>query len=228
MKHPILHRSFEVLLVATLLPVLLPTGAVLAMAVALESPGGPWFTQRRPGRLGRVFVMRKFRTMRQPDLDAPFRLTTLGDDRLTRTGRWMRTLHLDELPQLWHVLTGDMRLVGPRPVPFELYAAYLEKIPGYDMRHAVPPGITGLAQVCIGYTNTLEGERQKWRYDCCYIARQSLVFDMRILWATLASALGYTGPARALRAAVAEEISAAEHGCAVDDGVHSDRGEAAL
>lgn len=183
------RRAIEIILVLLVAPPALLLGLLVALIVASDSTGGPFFIQIRPGKHGRPFRMIKFRTMTVVQ-QGPFRLTEAGDKRLTGVGKWLRDFHLDEIPQLWHVLKGEMSLIGPRPVPMELYAGYLENIAGYDDRHAVAPGITGLAQVSLGYVNTLEGERDKWRYDVFYIAQRSAALDAWILWATAAKLWG--------------------------------------
>ncbi|MBC7775325.1 MAG: sugar transferase [Phycisphaerae bacterium] len=183
------RRVIEIALVMLALPVASVLGLLIAAAISLESKGGALFVQTRPGKHGRAFRMVKFRTMTASQHE-PFRLTVSQDARLTRVGRWMRATHLDEIPQLWHVLTGEMSLIGPRPVPMELYTHYRDKIFDYDARHAVVPGITGLAQVSLGYVNTLEGEREKWQFDVFYIAHRSPTLDAWILWATIANLLG--------------------------------------
>jgi lipopolysaccharide/colanic/teichoic acid biosynthesis glycosyltransferase len=115
----------------------------------------------------------------------PFRLTGPEDQRLTAGGGLLRRFHLDELPQVWNVLRGDMSLIGPRPVPLELYRTYCDEIPNYDHRHAVRPGITGLAQVSLDYTRDLEGERRKLRLDLAYVRSASWRLDGRILRASI-------------------------------------------
>lgn len=182
-------RSAEVVLVLLTLPLTAPLALLTALAIILDSKGGAFFVQARPGKHGKVFRMVKFRTMSVLP-SRPFRLTEHRDTRLTRVGKWIRNAHLDEIPQLIHVMAGTMRLIGPRPVPLELYDGFKEKIAGYDARHALAPGITGLAQVCLGYVNTLEGEQEKWRYDVYYIAQEGPMLDAWVLWATVAKTLG--------------------------------------
>lgn len=182
-------RVIELALAVAFLPLAVPLGVLVAVIIWLDSPGAVFFVQTRPGRYGRPFRMVKFRTMIQLP-QQPFRLTQKDDQRLTRAGKMLRKLHLDEIPQLWHVLTGEMSLIGPRPVPMELYETFRREIPGYDARHEVAPGITGLAQVRLGYVNTLEGEREKWSLDVWYIEHLSGKLDWLILKATFAKILG--------------------------------------
>lgn len=203
MDYPTWRRIVEVLLVLFALPFALTLGLLTSIAVAIDSPGGVFFVQTRPGKLGRPFRMVKFRTMTAKPTEE-FRLTAAKDPRLTRVGRWLRATHLDETPQLWHVLKGEMSLIGPRPVPMELYNEYLEKIPNYDARHSVAPGITGLAQVCLGYTNTLDGEREKWGYDVYGITRRGLALDVWIIWATTAKLLGISVNTRKIASKVTQ------------------------
>lgn len=182
-------RALELLMVVSILLPVIPLGMLVALLVWLDSPGPVFFVQTRPGKRGKPFRMLKFRTMIHLPQQS-FRLTEKNDHRLTRAGKVLRKLHLDEIPQLWHVLTGEMSLIGPRPVPMELYEAYCREIPDYEMRHEVAPGITGLAQVSLGYVNTLEGEREKWALDMWYIRHWSGKLDGQILWATLAKVTG--------------------------------------
>lgn len=184
-----IRRGIEVLFVLFVTPVALVSGLICAITIHLDSPGGTLFIQTRPGKNGHPFRMLKFRTMAKT-ANAPFQLTQSGDTRLTTVGQWMRAFHLDEIPQLWHVLNGEMSLIGPRPVPMELYDNFLNQIPQYDKRHTLAPGITGLAQVCLGYVNTLDGEREKLKYDLYYIENQNIVLDLWILWATFSKIVG--------------------------------------
>lgn len=195
MQYSYWRRFAELVLTLTALPFAVPLGLVAALAIAADSRGGVLFLQIRPGKNGKPFRMIKFRTMTARQ-EGVFQLTRTHDTRLTRVGKWLRKTHLDEIPQLWHVLRGEMSLIGPRPVPMELYAEYLEKIPRYDERHQAPPGISGLGQVLLGYTNTLEGEKEKWRYDVYYIRHRSAALDAWILWATLAGVMGWPAPGR--------------------------------
>jgi lipopolysaccharide/colanic/teichoic acid biosynthesis glycosyltransferase len=182
------RRISELLLIILFLPLILLAGLLIAYLVALESKGSVLFIQLRPGRGGKVFKMVKFRTMYQHSSQE--RLAVEDDQRLTAIGAKLRKYRLDEIPQFWNVLKGDMSLIGPRPVPYNFYKIYLEKLPGYDARHTIRPGITGLAQVRLGYTNTLEGEQKKLQYDLLYINNISFRMDMSIIWRTVCNMAG--------------------------------------
>ena len=166
-----MKRLFESVLVLAALPLWLPLAAFAALAVVITMGRPVCFVQERAGRGGRVFRFLKFRTMR------------LGDgpdsERLTRTGRILRSASLDELPQLFHVLSGRMALVGPRPLP----ARYLPRYsPEQARRHEVRPGLTGWAQV--NGRNTLTWE-EKFRLDVWYVDHRSFALDVKILFLTV-------------------------------------------
>ena len=179
------RRGLELLLIAVSTPTLLAVSAVVALAIWIGHGRPVLVRQTRPGRGGRPFTLAKFRTMHVPSGGGAFRLTEDDDPRVTRLGRLLRRSHLDEIPQLWSVVKGDMSLVGPRPVPFELYRDYRRLIPDYDRRHVVRPGLLGYAQVELGYTRDLDGERVKWELDVEYIRRASWRLDARILLAAV-------------------------------------------
>lgn len=139
---------------------------------------------------GQVFTIYKFRTMR---VDAERHIGAVwaqeNDPRVTWLGRYLRILRLDEVPQLWNVVRGDMNLVGPRPERPSIVARLREDIPEYQFRHRVKPGITGLAQINQNYDATIEDVRSKVRWDLAYIQRQSFLLDLRILLATVPTIL---------------------------------------
>ena len=164
-------------------PIAIAVIIIIAIMIRLESPGNPFFVQKRIGKNGRLFNIYKFRTMINNN-STGFQLTIPNDNRLTTVGKYIRRLHLDELPQLVNVMFGEMSIIGPRPVPSELYTYYKSEIPNYDIRHLVLPGITGYAQVWQGYTYTLKDEAIKLKYDIYYIKRLSLKMDVKILWFT--------------------------------------------
>jgi exopolysaccharide biosynthesis polyprenyl glycosylphosphotransferase len=189
-----LARVLGLPLVAVGLVFLSPLLALIALAIKLDSPGPVLFVQERVGRGGRLFKLVKFRTMR-PANGATSEWVKDNHGRLTRVGRWLRRFRLDELPQLFNVLKGEMSLIGPRPHPvsnvplFEMVMRNTpecgETIPYYALRSMVRPGLSGWAQVRYQYANDLEEEVEKMRYDLYYIKHMSAWLDLRILFATL-------------------------------------------
>ena len=164
----------------------LPLLPLIAVAVKLDSPGPVLYRQERVGRGGVTFYCYKFRTMRQ-DAEADTGATWATDDdpRITRVGRFLRASRLDEIPQLWCVLKGDMHFVGPRPERPEFVKWLSEEIPYYGVRHMVRPGITGWAQVQYKYGNTLDDAREKLQYDLFYLKNASLGLDLLIWFQTV-------------------------------------------
>jgi exopolysaccharide biosynthesis polyprenyl glycosylphosphotransferase len=186
-----LKRLFDVILTAVLLAVLSPLFLILFVVVWLESGRPVIFRQARVGREGKVFTAFKYRTMRaEPTNGEPADIYTReGDPRVTRVGRWLRKLRLDELPQLWNVLRGDMSLIGPRAEWIKCAERYKEKIPFYHFRHLVKPGITGWAQVNYPYGESDEDAIEKLKYDLYYIRHYSLKLDAMIVLKTVHTVL---------------------------------------
>jgi lipopolysaccharide/colanic/teichoic acid biosynthesis glycosyltransferase len=174
-----MKRVFDILLSALGLILSAPIWAVVALAVKLEDGGPVFYRQSRVGKNNQEFVSVKFRSMRS-DSDAMWGAVPAAahDPRITRMGGLLRSTALDELPQLWNILRGDMSFVGPRPEWIELVKQFRREIPGFDRRHAVPPGLTGVAQV-YGHSET--PRRQKLRYDLLYVRRQSFWLDIRLI-----------------------------------------------
>ncbi len=164
----------------------LPLLPFIVLAIRLDSRGPVLYHQKRVGRRGKIFYCYKFRTMRQ-DAEADTGATWASDDdpRITRVGKFLRSSRLDEIPQLWCVLRGDMHFVGPRPERPEFVEWLSKQIPYYGMRHVVRPGITGWAQVQYKYGNTLEDAREKLQYDLFYIKNASVGLDLLILFQTI-------------------------------------------
>jgi sugar transferase (PEP-CTERM system associated) len=164
----------------------LPLLPFILLAVKLDSPGPALYRQKRVGKRNTQFYCYKFRTMRQ-DAEADTGATWAADDdpRITRVGKFLRASRLDEIPQLWCVLKGDMHFVGPRPERPEFVEWLSKEIPYYGVRHVVRPGITGWAQVQYKYGNTLEDAREKLQYDLFYIKNASLGLDLLILFQTI-------------------------------------------
>ncbi|HWY20176.1 MAG TPA: TIGR03013 family XrtA/PEP-CTERM system glycosyltransferase [Candidatus Acidoferrum sp.] len=176
--------NFFVALAGTLIS--LPLLPFIVLAVKLDSSGPVLYRQQRVGRRGVVFHCYKFRTMRV-DAEADTGATWAADDdpRITRVGTFLRSSRLDEIPQLWCVLKGDMHFVGPRPERPEFVEWLSREIPYYGVRHVVRPGITGWAQVQYKYGNTLEDAREKLQYDLFYIKNASLGLDLLIMFQTI-------------------------------------------
>lgn len=161
-----------------------PLMALVALAIKLDSAGPIFYIDVRAGRGGRPFRLVKFRTMRPlgPGEQVPSSVWTRDDaGRITRVGQAVRKLRLDELPQFWNILKGDMDLVGPRPEMLANVQAMSEQIPYYALRHSVRPGLTGWAQTRFGYSVSLEQVTEKMRYDLFYIKHMSVWLDFRIL-----------------------------------------------
>jgi lipopolysaccharide/colanic/teichoic acid biosynthesis glycosyltransferase len=170
--------------------VALPFGLGVAVAILVTTGRPMLYSGERVGRAGRVFTMHKFRTLKS---DAESRLggylgpelveRTRGE--VTRLGRWLRATQLDELPQFWNVLRGDMSFVGPRPERPYFVAELARALPFYQQRHAVKPGVTGWAQVKYRYGSSLEDATEKLRYDLYYVKHMSIVFDLTIVFDTV-------------------------------------------
>ncbi len=176
--------NFAVALVFVILT--LPLLPFIVLAVKLDSKGPVLYRQKRVGRRGATFYCYKFRTMVQ-DAEADTGATWATDDdpRITRTGKFLRSSRLDEIPQLWCVLKGDMHFVGPRPERPEFVERLSREIPYYGVRHVVRPGITGWAQVQYKYGNTMEDAREKLQYDLFYIKNASVGLDFWIAFQTV-------------------------------------------
>ena len=178
-------RTMDIGLALIGLSLSLPVMALVALAVKLDSKGPMLFRQKRVGERGRIFVLNKFRSM---SVDAECNgavWATAGDPRVTRVGRWIRQTRLDELPQFWNVLVGDMSFVGPRPERPEFVGTLQREIPFYMGRHSVKPGITGWAQVRHRYAASVEDSMEKLQYDLYYIKNLSPLLDLVILLSTL-------------------------------------------
>jgi lipopolysaccharide/colanic/teichoic acid biosynthesis glycosyltransferase len=178
-------------LAAALLVPGLPLLAACLVLVRLTSRGPGIYAQARVGRGGAVFTLYKIRTMRHEcEKDTGPTWSTPGDARITRVGRVLRALHLDELPQLFNVLRGEMSLVGPRPERPEIVAKLRTAIVGYDRRHAVRPGITGFAQIHLPPDTCVRSVRNKLVYDLFYVRRRSARMELFVLLATGLKVLG--------------------------------------
>ena len=166
------------------LVMLLPILGLIALLIKLDSPGPVLYRQTRVGHHGYPYVMSKFRSMWDDAEAKGIQWATVGDPRVTKIGAWLRKLRLDELPQLWSVVKGDMSLVGPRPERPHFVQDLRKTIPYYDLRHTVRPGVTGWAQICFHYAGSLEDAQIKFQYDLYYVKNLSLWLDLRILCRT--------------------------------------------
>lgn len=175
-------RTVDLLAAVALLVFGTPLWLLVGLAIKLEDGGPVLFRQTRVGRGGLRFTLYKLRSMRS---DAEARSgpqwAALDDARVTRIGRWIRAWRIDEIPQAWNVLVGDMSFVGPRPERPEFVGVLHTAIPGYDDRHRVRPGMTGWAQVNQPYSGTVEDARRKLAYDLHYLQHWSLFLDLLIL-----------------------------------------------
>jgi len=182
----VLRRMFSILASAVLLILVLPIIPFVILAIKLDSPGPVLYRQKRVGLAGNTFFCYKFRTMRQ-DAEADTGATWATDDdpRITRVGHFLRSSRLDEIPQLWCVLKGDMGFVGPRPERPEFVEWLTKEIPYYPVRNVVRPGITGWAQIRYKYGNTLEDAKEKLQYDLFYIKNASVGLDLLIMFQTI-------------------------------------------
>ncbi len=174
------QRTFDLVVGGVLAAAFLPLLGPLALLVRLD--GGPaFFRQERIGRDGRRFVVSKLRTMRLEGEQTPQRWSRAGDSRVTPIGRVLRRSHLDELPQLFSVLRGDMSIVGPRPEQPEIAAGLEAVLPHWRGRYRYRPGLTGWAQVSCGYAGSTDGSAWKLAHDLYYLRHQSLALDTAIL-----------------------------------------------
>lgn len=179
-------RLFDILGAVFLILLSLPLMAVAALAIRLESAGPIFYKQERVGFNGLPFNVVKFRSMRtDAEKDGVPKWATAGDSRITRVGRVIRKLRIDELPQLFSVLGGDMSLVGPRPERQFFVDQLVQEIPFYAVRHSVKPGVTGWAQVRYQYGASVEDTAEKLQYDLYYVKNHSLFLDLVILFETV-------------------------------------------
>ena len=181
-----IYRFFGMFLAITLAILLSPLLVLIVIAIKLDSKGPVFYRQERVGLNGKLFNAIKFRSMRtDAETSTGPVWASQNDPRVTRVGRVLRKLRLDELAQIWNVLRGEMSLVGPRPERPHFTNILCEKIPYYDVRHSVPPGITGWAQVCASYGSNVEESRVKLEYDLFYLKNQSPLLDALIIFKTI-------------------------------------------
>lgn len=190
----LVKRSVDVLGATSLGIILAPCMALVACAIKVTSEGPVLYRQRRLTEGGREFMLVKFRTMKHnAERESGAVVAQLNDSRVTGLGKILRKTRLDELPQLWNVIRGDMSLIGPRPERPELAKSFEKKIKGFNKRLRVKAGLTGLAQVIQGYPEYLDGYRQKLALDVLYIKKQSLLLDLWIALKTVGVVLSGSG-----------------------------------
>jgi lipopolysaccharide/colanic/teichoic acid biosynthesis glycosyltransferase len=178
-----LRRVAELMLIVVTLPVTLPLALATALCITLDSRGPILFRQKRRGRDGAIFMIAKFRSMYVGE-GSGARLTMPGDPRVTRVGRFIRRHHIDELPQLWNVVKGDMSLIGPRPEPLPVSDRCEEVYPLFHYRYMIKPGVTGWSQVNLGYTSEIADVGAKLEHDFHYILNIGPKLDLRIVLRT--------------------------------------------
>lgn len=179
-------RTFDIVVATICLVIFSPLFILCFIAIKLEDGGAAIFSQERIGRGGKPFRIYKFRSM-SPNAEAngePQLLNMNGDPRLTKVGRFLRDHHLDELPQLWNVLVGDMSFIGYRPER-EFFIRQIKEVDArYDYLYQIRPGVTSYATLYNGYTDTLEKMLRRLHYDLYYLGHRSFYFDCKILWRT--------------------------------------------
>ncbi|MDJ0900017.1 MAG: sugar transferase [Xenococcus sp. MO_188.B8] len=183
LHHPVhakLKQTLDVAIAFCLLGLTFPLMIIVAIAIKLDSPGSIFYSQVRTGLNGQQFRVYKFRSMQQDAEKMGLQWTKKRDPRITRVGYVLRVTRIDELPQLWNVIKGNMSLIGPRPERPEFDLDLRREIPYYDLRYLVKPGITGWAQVCYPYGASVEDAYQKLAYDLYYIKNYSLGLDFVI------------------------------------------------
>jgi sugar transferase (PEP-CTERM system associated) len=189
-----LKRLLDIVIALAGLVVTAPVMLLVALAIKLTSPGPALYHQNRVGERGRVFTVHKFRSMRvDAEATSGAVWSREGDTRTTSVGRFLRAARLDELPQLWNILRGDMSLVGPRPERPEFIEQLTELIPYYGQRHVVKPGLTGWAQVRYTYGSSVEDAMEKLQYDLFYIKNMSLALDLLIVISTIKTVVSRRG-----------------------------------
>ena len=180
-----IKRAFDIVVSAVMLVVLLPVYLVVSLLVWFTSEGPIFYKQERIGLHGIPFDIIKFRTMRVHAENSIPQITLDNDDRVTKVGKWLRKYRLDELPQFWNILRGEMSIVGPRPERRYFINQIEEKAPYYCMIYKIRPGLTSWGPIRVGYTDTLEKMVRRLNYDIVYIENMSLGLDIRIMFHTL-------------------------------------------
>jgi len=185
----LIKRTFDLSLALIGISLSLPVTLLTALLIKLESRGPVFYKQARVGERGEIFSIFKFRSMRQDAEKDGAVWARQNDDRVTRIGNFIRKVRIDEIPQIWNVLRGQMSFVGPRPERPIFVDQLVQKLPYYSLRHSAKPGITGWAQVCYPYGASEEDALRKLEYDLYYIKHQSFFIDLLIIFRTIKTVL---------------------------------------
>lgn len=181
-----IKRAFDIIISAVGLVILSPLLLLIALLVRLDSKGTIFYSQERIGLYGMPFRIYKFRTMvENAEADGVPQVTHDNDPRITRVGHWLRKYRLDELPQLWNILRGDMSIVGPRPERPYFVEQIMKEAPYYCLLYKVRPGLTSWGPIRVGYTDTMEKMIERLNCDVVYVENMSLLLDMKILFFTV-------------------------------------------
>lgn len=190
--YSMIKRFLEIILSGILIIVLSPLFLLIAIAIKVNSKGGVFYSQLRAGKHGKPFMLYKFRSMYSdlninPDDSGAVPMWSSGqeDRRVTAVGKFLRSTHLDELPQLINILKGNMSFIGPRPERPEFDAKLIAQIPHYEMRYLLKPGVTGWAQINYPYVSSVDQARERFEHDLYYLYERSLLLDIRIILKTL-------------------------------------------
>jgi exopolysaccharide biosynthesis polyprenyl glycosylphosphotransferase len=189
----IFKRALDVTAAVMLGLVALLISPFIFIAIKFDSEGAVLFQQKRTGKGGQEFNLIKFRTMKQDAESKGAQWAAKNDSRITRVGGFMRKTRIDELPQLWNVLRGEMSLVGPRPERPEFVEKLVQDLPFYGARHLVKPGLTGWAQINFGYGASVDDTMEKLQHDLYYIKNRCVWLELSILLKTLGTVLRYEG-----------------------------------
>ena len=181
-----IKRAFDILICAVGLIIISPLLLIIALLVRLDSKGAILYSQERIGLYGMPFRIYKFRTMvENAEAGGVPQVTHDNDPRITRVGHWLRKYRLDELPQLWNILRGDMSIVGPRPERPYFVEQIMKEAPYYCLLYKVRPGLTSWGPIRVGYTDTMEKMIERLNCDVVYVENMSLLLDMKILFFTV-------------------------------------------
>jgi exopolysaccharide biosynthesis polyprenyl glycosylphosphotransferase len=177
-------RLIDIIISSFILTLSLPLLPIIALLIKMNSRGPVFYVQKRVGKNESLFSLYKFRSMIDKAEENEAIWAYKNDKRITFVGKILRKLHLDELPQFWNVIRGEMSLVGPRPERPEFIEKLKKKIPYYSLRHFMEPGITGWAQVNFPYASSIEDSQEKLEYDLYYVSHMNMLFDFQVLLKT--------------------------------------------